>query len=92
MIIRQTVFYTPSTMTVNNGDHIVGTLSCAPNARNNRDLDIGFRYKVEGETEEKHIQYKMCVIYFSHFEGGVIPTRVYANQLSGLDFIIPSVA
>ncbi|TFK44192.1 putative arginine methyltransferase [Crucibulum laeve] len=56
---KQTVFYTPTTLTVNQDDNIVGKLTCAPNARNNRDLDIGIVYKVEGDAEEKSIQYKM---------------------------------
>ncbi|EDR11997.1 protein arginine N-methyltransferase [Laccaria bicolor S238N-H82] len=56
---KQTVFYTPLTLTVNKGDNIVGKIKCAPNARNNRDLDIGFEFKVEGQAEEHNIQYKM---------------------------------
>ncbi|KAJ2919910.1 hypothetical protein MD484_g392, partial [Candolleomyces efflorescens] len=57
---KQTVFYTPSALTVSEGDKIVGNLSCAPNKRNNRDLDIEISYKVEGsEEEEVKFQYKM---------------------------------
>ncbi|KAF7376388.1 Protein arginine N-methyltransferase 1 [Mycena sanguinolenta] len=55
---KQTVFYTPSTLRLSQGDKITGSLSCAPNARNNRDLDITITHKVEGEEETK-IQYKM---------------------------------
>jgi hypothetical protein len=63
---RQTVFYTPSALTVSEGDKIVGNLSCAPNKRNNRDLDIEINYKVEGrEEEEVNFQYKMCVFISS---------------------------
>ncbi|KAH9484910.1 type I protein arginine N-methyltransferase Rmt1 [Psilocybe cubensis] len=58
---KQTVFYTPSSMTVHSGDEIKGRLQCAPNARNNRDLDITIAYKAEGDEEEKVIQYKMSV-------------------------------
>jgi protein arginine N-methyltransferase 1 len=57
---KQTVFYTPSTLTVNQGDKIVGRLSCGPNRRNNRDLDIGVTYKLEHHEEEVSTQYKMC--------------------------------
>ena len=57
---RQTVFYTPDTLTVSMGDKITGQLSCAPNARNNRDLDIAVSYQAPGE-EAVEIQYKMCV-------------------------------
>ena len=60
-MIRQTVFYTPDTLTVSAGEKITGRLSCAPNARNNRDLDIVIAYKVE-DGPETEIQYKMCVL------------------------------
>ncbi|KAF8894363.1 protein arginine N-methyltransferase [Gymnopilus junonius] len=65
---KQTVFYTPSTVTVNSGDKITGRLTCAPNARNNRDLDISIAYKVEGKDESENVMhYKMCVIRFLYF-------------------------
>lgn len=57
---RQTVFYTPETLTVSSGDKINGQLSCAPNARNNRDLDITIAYRVQ-DGPEAEVQYKMCV-------------------------------
>ena len=57
---RQTVFYTPDTLTVSAGDKISGRLSCAPNARNNRDLDITIAYQV-GDGPGTEVQYKMCV-------------------------------
>ena len=54
------MFYTPDTLTVSENDVIKGTLSCAPNARNNRDLDIVIDYEVEGEAAEKgSMTYKM---------------------------------
>ncbi|KDR74976.1 hypothetical protein GALMADRAFT_248796 [Galerina marginata CBS 339.88] len=57
---KQTVFYTPSSITIHQGDQIAGRLVCAPNARNNRDLDITIGYKVEGTDEaENVVQYKM---------------------------------
>ncbi|KAI1794066.1 S-adenosyl-L-methionine-dependent methyltransferase [Ganoderma leucocontextum] len=55
---KQTVFYTPNTLTVSAGEKITGRLSCAPNARNNRDLDITIAYKAEGK-DETEVQYKM---------------------------------
>ena len=58
---RQTVFYTPDTLTVSEGQTISGRLSCAPNARNPRDLDIKIAYQVE-DGPETEIQYKMCVV------------------------------
>jgi len=60
---RQTVFYTPSTITITQGQEITGELSCSPNARNNRDLDITISYSV-GDEEEHKVDYKMCVICF----------------------------
>ncbi|WOO85876.1 Protein arginine N-methyltransferase 1 [Vanrija pseudolonga] len=57
---KQTVFYTPETLTVSEGDVIKGTLSCAPNSRNNRDLDIVIEYEVEGAEPTKGVmEYKM---------------------------------
>ena len=55
------MFYTPSTILVNAGDTIKGSLSCAPNQRNNRDLDISFRYTTPRDSEVR-MDYKMCVV------------------------------
>ncbi|KIK99375.1 hypothetical protein PAXRUDRAFT_822792 [Paxillus rubicundulus Ve08.2h10] len=54
---KQTVFYTPSTITISEGEKITGNLVCAPNARNNRDLDITIEYTAGGETTK--VDYKM---------------------------------
>lgn len=63
---RQTVFYTPSTLAVDEGQEITGEVTCSPNARNNRDLDITISYSVNREGEEvKVVDYKMCVILHS---------------------------
>ncbi|KAI0757861.1 S-adenosyl-L-methionine-dependent methyltransferase [Irpex lacteus] len=56
---KQTVFYTPDTITISSGEQITGQLTCAPNARNNRDLDITITYKAPSEKEPTTIQYKM---------------------------------
>lgn len=45
---KQTVFYLGDMLTVKTGDEIEGKLSVAPNARNNRDLDIVIEYSVSG--------------------------------------------
>ncbi|KAF7986966.1 hypothetical protein HWV62_15 [Athelia sp. TMB] len=55
---KQTVFYTPTTMTLNEGDEITGHITCAPNAKNNRDLDIAIKYKTKNDAETS-IEYKM---------------------------------
>lgn len=70
--IRQTVFYTPNTLTVSQGDVIEGTLTCAPNTRNNRDLDIKIAYRTTGGDEDE-VMYKMCVLPV--FELSKIPLR-----------------
>lgn len=55
---KQTVFYTPNTITINEGETVEGTLDCSPNAKNNRDLDIVITYKSSEDGEQK-VQYKM---------------------------------
>lgn len=55
------MFYTPSTITISEGQKIRGKLVCGPNAKNNRDLDITISYKT-GETTGT-VEYKMCVVF-----------------------------
>jgi protein arginine N-methyltransferase 1 len=44
------------------GEMIKGELSCKPNARNPRDLDITIFYEVDGSLPSSDvIEYKMCV-------------------------------
>jgi len=50
---KQTVFYLPEMLTVSAGDTIKGTLKCAPNSKNNRDLDIVMDYELDGMTPAK---------------------------------------
>ncbi|KAG8956205.1 type I protein arginine N-methyltransferase Rmt1 [Tulasnella sp. 424] len=47
---KQTVFYTRETIPVSTNDEINGTIKVAPNARNNRDLDITIQYQHTGST------------------------------------------
>jgi protein arginine N-methyltransferase 1 len=49
---KQTVFYLEETLMVHQGDAITGRLTCAPNARNPRDLDIEVEYKMAGSKGE----------------------------------------
>ena len=65
LALRQTVFYTPDTLTVSQGDHITGELTCRPNARNPRDLDITIKYEAPHEASTE-IHYKMCVLLPAH--------------------------
>jgi len=55
---KQTVFYTPDTLRVGEGEKIVGHLACSPNARNNRDLDIAISYSTPN-SERTKVEYKM---------------------------------
>lgn len=72
---RQTVFYTPETLAVASGDEISGELSCAPNARNPRDLDIMISYKGPTDVQPTPVQYKMCVLR-STFAGFPAPAAM----------------
>ena len=54
---KQTVFYIPDMLTVPAGERINGTFYCAPNARNNRDLDIELDW--EHNSEKGRMVYKM---------------------------------
>jgi len=57
---KQTVFYTPETLTVSEDEKIVGSVSCAPNARNNRDLDIKISYSTPSPPQIDYVvEYKM---------------------------------
>ena len=63
---RQTVFYTPESITVSEGQKIRGRLSCAPNTKNNRDLDITIAYETDGgpgSCTQAIVEYKMCVVF-----------------------------
>ncbi|KAI8141066.1 S-adenosyl-L-methionine-dependent methyltransferase [Fennellomyces sp. T-0311] len=46
---KQTVFYTPDSLTIKSGETIQGRLSCTPNQRNPRDLDIHIDYEFDGQ-------------------------------------------
>jgi protein arginine N-methyltransferase 1 len=58
---KQTVLYLPDVLIVNTGDSIDVEMSCAPNEKNPRDLDIVLAYSLknnEGEWNNEH-QYKL---------------------------------
>ena len=60
---KQTVFYLTNVATVEEGEHMVGELTCRPNDKNRRDLDIRIQYHLESEDQKRRItgtgQYKM---------------------------------
>lgn len=58
---KQTVFYLDDILTVNAKEVITGKISCAPNAKNPRDLDIVVDYEFDGsitQSSAKHV-YRM---------------------------------
>lgn len=86
-MFRQTVFYTPSTITIGQGETITGSLSCAPNAKNNRDLDIVIQYQL-GQEKPVDIHYKMCVVLSLRTPFIIPSVWTNADRLSGLDWLI----
>jgi len=57
---KQTVFYTRDMLTLSTNDVIKGRISCVPNGKNPRDLDIKISWKVEGEVpSEGQMTYQM---------------------------------
>jgi len=60
---KQTVFYLNDVVAVDVGDAIQGSISVAPNQKNNRDLDIAIEYSVTGSASDgakQRIEYKMA--------------------------------
>lgn len=61
---KQTVFYLADVLTVEAGEQVTGQLTCRPNDRNRRDLDIAIDYKLntedQGRIADGHCEYKMC--------------------------------
>jgi len=52
---KQTVLYFRDTLTVSAGEHITGTISSHPNAKNPRDLDIALTIDFEGAHSQVHL-------------------------------------
>ncbi|ORE18766.1 S-adenosyl-L-methionine-dependent methyltransferase [Rhizopus microsporus] len=61
---KQTVFYTPETLTLKEGESIEGEVSCAPNQSNPRDLDIIIDFKLDGQHGS--IQDKLLKFLIDH--------------------------
>lgn len=61
---KQTVFYIKDALTVQAGEKLHCSLTCGPNEKNRRDLDIKAEYKLETtdptRTGEGVCVYKMC--------------------------------
>jgi protein arginine N-methyltransferase 1 len=58
---KQTVFYTPETLAINQGESIEGEIECVPNKINPRNLDITIDFNFHGEHSnlEAKCEYKM---------------------------------
>jgi protein arginine N-methyltransferase 1 len=59
---KQTIFYLPETIAICSGEIIEGDITCKPNKKNHRDLDIGITYKVNGKHHtnyNKHMDYRL---------------------------------
>jgi PRMT5 arginine-N-methyltransferase len=76
---RQTVFYTPDTLRISDGEKIKGKLTCSPNSRNNRDLDITISYSTPN-SERTQVDYKMCALG-PRFEGYADQMQVVINRI-----------
>jgi len=55
---KQAVLYLENSLTMREGEEIHGTLSCRPNARNPRDLDIDVKYSFKGSYQETEAEQK----------------------------------
>lgn len=72
-------------MTVSEGQQIKGELTCVPNARNPRDLDITIAYTTPRDGKKEEIKYKMCVplrpfgLSFSGVVGAWLVERTLTN-------------
>jgi len=51
---KQTVFYTEDVLSVSEGEEVKGVLTCKPNSKNPRDLDITIRLDFDGKHSSVH--------------------------------------
>jgi type I protein arginine methyltransferase len=59
---KQTILYLQETLTICAGETLMGELSCKPNKRNRRDLDIGLLLNFKGrysKVDEKYFKYRL---------------------------------
>ena len=58
---KQTMFYVPDTLTICAGETLQGQISCQPNPRNKRDLDISIAYQFQGKhsSVDTTVQYRL---------------------------------
>ena len=53
---KQTVFYTKEIIMGKRGLNVEGRITCKPNERNHRDMDITLHYECEGVSEDLTFQ------------------------------------
>jgi protein arginine N-methyltransferase 1 len=59
---KQTIFYLREPVEVGEGEELRGTISCLPNARNARDLDIALVLNFDGahgKLTDKRVEYRL---------------------------------
>ena len=59
---KQTIFYMNDTISICEGEEITGQISCKPNPKNERDLDIGLDINFDGTHSKiinKHVEYRL---------------------------------
>jgi type I protein arginine methyltransferase len=58
---KQTIFYLPDTVAICEGEKIIGELTCKPNQKNRRDLDIAVDISIDGKHTKinKTINYRL---------------------------------
>jgi protein arginine N-methyltransferase 1 len=58
---KQTIFYLPESLVICKGEAISGEISCKPNKKNKRDLDIGVALNFQGRHTkfEKNFEYRL---------------------------------
>jgi protein arginine N-methyltransferase 1 len=58
---KQTVFYLEDTLTICDGERVMGEIDCKPNKKNPRDLDIGVTLKFQGTHSkiDKRMEYRL---------------------------------
>ncbi|KAJ5908993.1 hypothetical protein N7495_001675 [Penicillium taxi] len=61
---KQTVFYLPDVLTIEDGEKVTGVISNRPNNKNKRDLDIDISYQFEASDSNRAAKgkcsYRMC--------------------------------
>ena len=59
---KQTIFYVNDPISICEGEEITGMISCKPNPKNKRDLDISFDLNFDGAHSKlvnKHVEYRL---------------------------------